>query len=263
MSKSWKKKGSIALLVAIPLLLCVTWASGQFRSSGFDSYRKIAEYAHDPNAFTQGLLVHKGIMYEGTGQLGKSQIRITDLKTGRVLKAMSLPNNYFGEGIAIAHGELFQITWKNRVCFVYDPETLEHKRTIRYAGQGWGLTFDGQSLIMSDGSSTLRFYDPKTFRVQKRITVRERNRPVSKLNELEYVNGEIWANLWYEDKIVRINPENGKVIARINLKGLKPSSLRFNREAVYNGIALDSETGKLYVTGKNWPKLYEIEVIPR
>ncbi len=265
MKSSWKKKGLVLLLVAAPLLLCVTWASGQFRRSSTprQSYRVVAEYPHDKNAFTQGLIVYQGVLLEGTGQQGKSQLRQVDLKTGRVTKGIALPARFFGEGIAVADGELFQLTWKSRVCFVYDPKTLELKRTIRYPGEGWGLTFDGQSLIMSDGSSTLRFYDPKTFKLQKRIAVKDRNRPIRNLNELEYINGEVWANIWYEDKIIRIDPRRGKVIAWIDLKGLKPASLRFKREAVYNGIAFDAQTGKLYVTGKNWPKLYEIEIISR
>ncbi|MBL4884238.1 MAG: glutaminyl-peptide cyclotransferase [Planctomycetaceae bacterium] len=263
MKSSWKKKGAVLLLVTLPLLLCVTWASGQFRSPKAASYRVIAEYPHDRTSFTQGLIIHNGVMIEGTGQQGKSQLRRVNLKTGQVLKAMSLPDRYFGEGIAVAGDELFQLTWKSRVCFVYDPETLQLKRTVRYAGQGWGLTYDGQSLIMSDGSATLRYFDPKTFRVQKRITVRDRNRPVSDLNELEFVNGEVWANVWYQPKIVRIDPQNGLVKGWIDLNGLKPASLRLKREAVYNGIAFDSENGKLYVTGKNWPKLFEIEIIPR
>lgn len=265
MKSSWKKKGIVLLLVAIPLLLCVTWASGQFRraSTRYDSYRVVAEYPHDKASFTQGLIVHQGVMIEGTGQQGKSKVRQVDLKTGRTIKEISLPARFFGEGITVAGNELFQLTWRSRVCFVYDPETLELKRTARYAGEGWGLTFDGQSLIMSDGSSTLRFYDPQSFRVQKRIAVKDRGKPVGNLNELEYINGEIWANIWYEDKIIRIDPKSGTVIGGIDLKGLKPASLRFKREAVYNGIAFDSQAGKLYVTGKNWPKLYEIEIIPR
>ncbi len=265
MRSSWKKKGLVLLLVAVPLLFGVSWVSGQFRrvSTRIDSYRVIAEYPHDANSFTQGLIIYQGVMFEGTGQHGKSQLRQIDLKTGRVLKSIALPERFFGEGITIAGGELFQLTWKNRICFIYDPKTLELKRTVRYPGQGWGLTYDGKSLIMSDGSSTLRFYDPKTFRLQKRIAVKQRNKPVKNLNELEYINGEVWANIWYEDKIIRIDPENGNIIAQIDLKGLKPAALRFNREAVYNGIAFDSQTEKLYVTGKNWPKLFEIEIISR
>ena len=265
MKSSWKKKGAVLLSVAIAILLSVTWVSGQFRRSSTPhlSYRVVAEYPHDKNAFTQGLIVHQGVMFEGTGQQGKSQLRQVELKTGRPLKAVALPARFFGEGIAIAKGELFQLTWKSRICFVYDPETLELKRTVRYPGEGWGLTFDGQSLVMSDGSATLRFYDPKTFRLQKRIAVKDRSRPIKNLNELEYINGEVWANIWYEDKIIRIDPQTGHVIAWIDLKGLKPVSLRFKREAVYNGIAFDADAKKLYVTGKNWSKLYEIEVVSR
>ncbi len=265
MKSSWKKKGAVLLSVAVAILLSVTWVSGQFRRSATPhlSYRVVAEYPHDKNAFTQGLIVHQGIMFEGTGQQGKSQLRQVDLKTGRALKAVALPARFFGEGIAIAEEELFQLTWKSRVCFVYDPKTLELKRTVRYPGEGWGLTFDGQSLIMSDGSSTLRFYDPKTFKLRKRIAVKDRGRPIKNLNELEYINGEVWANIWYEDKMIRIDPQSGRVIAWIDLKGLKPASLRFKREAVYNGIAFDADAKKLYVTGKNWPKLFEIEIISR
>tara|TARA_R100000789_G_scaffold99776_2_gene107387 strand:- start:3702 stop:4628 length:927 start_codon:yes stop_codon:yes gene_type:complete len=250
----------VAIFAAMLIGFGVSWAAGNFQQVEYWRYREVAKHDHNRNDFTQGLLVHEGILYEGTGQFGESKLQRIDLSTGRVLNSVSLNKQYFGEGIAIANGELFQLTWKNRVAFVYDPETLRLTRTVRYAGEGWGLTFDGESLIMSDGSATLRFYDPKEFNVQRRVTVHDGKRTIDDLNELEYIQGEVWANIWHQDKIVRIDPETGRVKGYVDLGGLKPLSVRLNREAVYNGIAWDEVNRKLYVTGKNWPTLYEIQV---
>ncbi len=243
-------------------LLCAGWAAGPFQRSARSGYRVVAQYPHDPTSFTQGLLFYKGHLIEGTGQHGESRLLRVNLQTGQALAEVPLPSQYFGEGVALANGELFQLTWKNRVGFVYDPDTFQLKRTVRYAGEGWGLTFDGQFLVMSDGSATLRFLDPQTFQVTRRVIVREGNQQVKALNELEYVNGEIWANIWYGEQIARINPRDGRVLGWIDLRGLKPSSLAANRDAVYNGIAYDPDSNRLFVTGKNWPVLYEIQVVP-
>ena len=256
-----------SVLIGLIGLCAAGLASAQF---GFRStarvnqytYRVVAEYPHDPNSFTQGLLIHNGDLLEGTGQYGESRLMRVDLKTGKPLQQVDLHRQYFGEGIAVAEGELFQLTWQNRVGLVYDPKTFELKRTVRYLGEGWGLTYDGESLIMSDGSSTLRFFDPATFTLKRRLNVQQGNRAIKNLNELEYVEGEIWANIWYESSIARIDPKTGQVTGWIQLEGLKPRSVRFNREAVYNGIAYDAKTKQVYVTGKNWPTLYEIEVLP-
>ncbi len=250
----------VAIFAAMLIGFGVSWAAGNFQQIEYWRYREVAKYDHNRSDFTQGLLIHDGILYEGTGQFGESKLQRIDLSTGRVLNSVSLNKQYFGEGIAIANGELFQLTWKNRVAFVYDPETLRLTRTVRYAGEGWGLTFDGESLIMSDGSATLRFYDPKEFKVQRRVTVHDGKRTIDDLNELEYIQGEVWANIWHQDKIVRIDPGSGRVKGYVDLGGLKPLSVRLNREAVYNGIAWDEVNRKLYVTGKNWPNLFEIQV---
>lgn len=257
--KSRRMRITILLLVAV-VLAGVSWAAVPFQGTERWTYRKIAEYPHDRGFFTQGLVIHNGELIEGTGQFGESRLMRIDLKTGAILKGITLPDHYFGEGIALANGELFQLTWKNRVVLVYDPTTLELKRTGHYTGEGWGLTFDGTHLIMSDGSAILRYYDPTTFRLVKRISVRDGRKTVSELNELEFIRGEIWANIWHDDQVVRIDPSNGRVLGWIDLGGLKPGSLRFDREAVYNGIAYDESSQKLYVTGKNWPSLFEIEV---
>ena len=261
-SRRWKPwTAAIALLL---FAVCVGWATAQFplQRVHYSKIRIVAEYPHDRNAFTQGLLIDEGQLLEGTGQHGESKLRRVDLETGQVLTEVSLPEQYFGEGIAVAHGELFQLTWKNRVGFVYDVETLEHKRTVRYSGEGWGLTFDGEFLILSDGSATLRFIDPETFHVKRRLAVYDGRKPISSLNELEYVEEEVWANIWYDDKIARIDPATGRVVGWIDLKGLKPRSLLLNREAVHNGIAYDPKSRRIFLTGKNWPTLYEVEIVP-
>ncbi len=255
----WFALPVLSLLVVIGAGL--PWAAAQFQQPERWSHRVVEQYPHDSDAFTQGLIVHNGLLIEGTGHFGKSRLQQIDLATGKVIKSVALPDQYFGEGIAIANGELFQLTWKNRVAFVYNPDTLEYLRTERYSGQGWGLTFDGQHLIMSDGSAVLRFYDPKTFRVVRRVTVHDGRRTIDKLNELEFIDGEVWANVWYSDELVRIDPTDGRVLGWVNLKGLKPPGLLLDREAVYNGIAWNSEDRRLFVTGKNWPVLYEIECV--
>jgi glutaminyl-peptide cyclotransferase len=223
------------------------------------SFEVVAVYPHDANAFTQGLAIEAGRLYEGTGQYGASTVRRVDLASGRPEKQRALNPRYFGEGITILGGLLYQITWQNNVVVVYDLETFEVQRTMQYDGEGWGLTHDGRQLIMSDGSATIRFRDPQTFAVTREIEVRAGGAPVPKLNELEYVDGEIWANIWYDDRIARISPGNGEVLGFIDLSTLYPATAR-NSEAVLNGIAYDAGAKRLFVTGKNWPQLYEIRV---
>lgn len=226
-------------------------------------YKVVKSYPHDDTAFTQGLIIHEGKLYEGTGQNGKSQLRLVDLASGRILKQYALPNRYFGEGIAAIDGYIYQLTWESGLAIIYDRNTLQPRTTLRYGGEGWGLTYDGKQLIMSDGTSVLRFLDPRTFRVLKKLRVRMQGRDVKELNELEYINGEIWANIWHQDQIVRIDPASGQVISIVDLSGLNPVSGPFSKEKVLNGIAYDASTKKIYVTGKHWPKLFEIEVIEK
>lgn len=222
----------------------------------------VRSYPHDPEAYCQGLAYHDGFLYEGTGEYGKSSLRKVKLATGEVLQEQKLNDRLFGEGIAIWKDDIIQLTWKSRQALVYDLETFGLKGRFVYRGQGWGLTHDGTQLIMSNGTDTLQFLDPKTFAVKRQVTVRDGRRRVSKLNELEYVEGEIYANIWYDDRIARISPRTGRVMGWLDLSGLYPKSKRPHRDAVLNGIAFDSERRRLLVTGKNWPRLYEIR-LPR
>lgn len=229
-----------------------------------DSYEIVHTYPHDPNAFTQGLVLVDGNLYESTGRQGHSSLRMVDLATGWILKEYDLPKQYFGEGLTDWGDTLVQLTWTSGVAFVYDRSTFTVRRTFHYTGEGWGLTHDSTSLILSDGSATLRFLDPNSFRELRKLKVLdENNRPVPNLNELEYVRGEIYANIWHEDRIARISPRTGRVLGWIDLSGLlKPDEVS-DPEAVLNGIAYDAKSDRLFVTGKLWPKLFEIKIVPR
>jgi len=226
-------------------------------------FEVVNAYPHDNGAFCQGLVYYDGMLYEGTGQYGASSLRQVELETGRVLKQFALDRQYFGEGITIVGDSLYQLTWKARRAFVFDPKTFEYRQTLSYRGEGWGLTHNGTHLIMSDGTSTLRFLDPATFKEVRRITVRNGRRRISQLNELEYVDGEIYANIWKSDAIARIAPDDGRVVGWIDLSSLWPARKRPDTEAVLNGIAYDAEGKRLFVTGKNWPRLYEIRLVER
>jgi glutamine cyclotransferase len=224
-------------------------------------YKVVRSFPHDRQAFTQGLVYLGGFLYEGTGQLGQSGIRKVRIETGEVLQIRRLDAQYFGEGIAIWNDALVQLTWQHGVGFVYDRDTFAPRRTFTYAGEGWGLTHDDKRLIMSDGSETLRFLDPKTLGQIGTLTVRDGTRPVAHLNELEYVKGEIYANVWQTDRIARISPKTGRVTGWIDLRGLLDP-----REAVgvdvLNGIAYDAAADRLFVTGKLWPRIFEIQLVP-
>ncbi len=237
------------------------WAQlGAPRGVQTSGFKVVAAYPHDPAAFTQGLAIADGRLYEGTGQYGASSLRRVDLTTGRVEKIRPLNPRYFGEGIAVLDGRIYQLTWQNELGIVYDADTFEVLRTFSYDGEGWGLTHDGTHLILSDGSATLRFIDPETFATVRTIEARDGDRPVTRLNELEYVDGEVWANVWYDDRIVRISPADGAVRGWIDLASLYPQAAR-GSEAVLNGIAYDAAERRLFVTGKNWPQLFEIELV--
>ena len=218
----------------------------------------IQRYPHDPSAFTQGLVFDRGLLYESTGRYGHSTLSVRELKTGRLLHHHRLPKSIFGEGIALVGDEIFQLTWKEHQVFVYDKASLRLKRKFPYAGEGWGLTYDGYHLIASDGSAQLRFLEPATLKEVRRIEVTEGDQLIDQLNELEYVKGEILANRYGSDRIARISPQTGRVIAWIELSHLFPQHLRSSSEAVLNGIAYDAARGELIVTGKYWPKLYVI-----
>jgi glutamine cyclotransferase len=224
-------------------------------------YRVVHVFPHDPQAFTQGLVYLDGLLYEGTGLNGQSTIRQVRLENGEVLRLQKLDAQYFGEGIAIFGGTLFELTWQSGIGFLYDRSSFERKGTFTYRGEGWGLTHDGRRLIMSDGTADLRFIDPATQKELSRIQVRDSGRPVEHLNELEYVKGEILANVWQTDRIARISPKTGVVTGWIDLKGLL-SPAEQTRDAVLNGIAYDAAGDRLFVTGKLWPKLFEIRIAP-
>lgn len=224
--------------------------------------KAVEVYPHDARAFTQGLAMSGGRLYEGTGQYGRSSLRRVDLATGRVEKRANLAQRYFGEGITVLGDRIYQLTWRSGVGFVYDVDSFDLTGSFRYAGEGWGLTDDGSRLIVSDGTDEIRFMNPETFEVVRRIGVRWNGRAVDRLNELEYVRGEIWANVWYEDRIARISPDDGAVLGWIDIGNLYPPSAR-GREDVANGIAFDPESGRVLVTGKNWPQVFEIEIVPR
>lgn len=227
------------------------------------SYELIKTYPHDTDAYTQGLVFHEGNFLESTGRQGRSSLRRVEIDSGKVIQQITVPTPYFAEGIALLKGKIYQLTWQHQLGFIYDAVTLEKLGEFTYRGEGWGLTNDGQSLIMSDGTNQIRFIDPVDFEVTKTIRVLDRGSPVGRLNELEFVKGEIYANIWTEDRIARIDPNTGRVVGWIQLSGLiAPGELR-DGEAVLNGIAYDEFNDRLFVTGKLWPKLFEIRLKQR
>jgi glutamine cyclotransferase len=223
-------------------------------------YEIVNIWPHDSNAFTQGLILADGKLLESTGQEGFSSLRRVELQTGKVVQKVDVPVPYFAEGIATLNGKIYQLTWQHNVGFIYDAQTFQRLGQFNYEGEGWGLTTDGQSLILSDGSNRIRFIDPSSFRVTKTIQVLDARTPVKELNELEYVNGEIYANVWHDDRIATIDPQSGRVTSWIDMTGLLPEGEVHDPEAVLNGIAYDQANNKLFVTGKLWPHLFEIKV---
>lgn len=241
--------------------ICVVWVLAHERAPPTYAFEVVRIFPHDPKAYCQGLVFADGVLYESTGKFGESTLRKVELATGKELQSRPLDRNLFGEGLTLWNDRLIQLTWQNNFGIVYDRDTFREVRRFGYNGEGWGLTQDGRQLIMSDGTATLRFLDPKTFQVSRRLLVQSQGRRVDQLNELEYVRGEIFANIWYKDQIARISPQTGEVTGWIDLHGLLPE--RPDREAVLNGIAFDRETDRLFVTGKNWPKLFEIRLTAR
>ena len=224
------------------------------------TYRIVNIYPHDPNAFTQGLDFDADRLFEGTGRWGESTVREVRLETGAVLRSRPLDAQYFGEGITVLNEKVYQLTWQEQTGFVYNRDTFEPLQTFAYPHEGWGITHDGSRLIVSDGTSTIRFWDPNTLQDIGNITVRDHEGPVNRLNELEFIDGEIWANIWLTDLIARISPETGDVLGYIDLTGLLDTSNLAQPADVLNGIAVD-DSGRVFVTGKLWPSLFEIEVV--
>jgi len=234
-------------------------AAQRVTSTPVSRYEVVRAFPHDPKAFTQGLEFADGFLYEGTGMNGASGIRKVRLETGEVLQIQKLEERYFGEGITLFGDSIVQLTWQAETGFVYDRKTFERRRSFSYTGEGWGLTHDDKRLIMSDGSSSLRFLDPKTFKEIGRVNVTDGGRPVTQLNELELVKGEIYANVWQTERIARISPKSGEVVGWIDMRGLLAPGESSGAD-VLNGIAYDASTDRLFVTGKWWPKLFEIRV---
>ena len=252
----------VVAVVALAAAGVAAWAQLAHRGPQVYGFKVVAAYPHDPMAYTQGLVIDRGRLYEGTGRYGASSIRRVDLASGRVEKIHAIDREYFGEGITILGNKLYEITWKSGLAFVYDLDTFNVVQTFQYQSEGWGLTHDGEHLIMSDGTATLRFLDPATFKTLREITVHDGDEPVTKLNELEFIEGEIWSNVWYDDRVARISPADGRVIGWIDLAEIYPHSAR-GSDDVLNGIAYDAAKRKIYVTGKDWPQLYEIDVVRR
>jgi glutaminyl-peptide cyclotransferase len=253
--------GSCLLRRSVLLALCfaVAWAP---LARAADTYRVVHTYPHDARAFTQGLIYVDGHLYESTGLEGRSSLRMVDLQSGHILQSVPVPDEYFAEGLTDWGSTLIQLTWQSHVAFVYDRFSFRLLRTLSFAGEGWGLTQDGRHLVLSDGSANLKFLDPATMHVVRQIQVTDQGTPVTQLNELEYVHGEIYANIWHSDRIARISPETGKVLGWIDLTGILPADERTDPEAVLNGIAYDAAHNRLFVTGKLWPKLFEIQIVP-
>lgn len=234
--------------------------SGAIRPT-IQSYEIVATHPHDARAFTQGLFFWNGILYESTGQYGESTIRKTNIETGEVTAFRDIPPEYFGEGITRWKDKIIALTWRSGTGFVIDLETLAPLDVFGYPGEGWGITANDTQLIQSDGSSILRFLNPETFAIERTLNVKLNGQPLRNINELEWINGEVWANVWQSELIARIDPETGNVTAVIDFTGLTPQAARSNpADNVLNGIAYDEATGRIWITGKRWPDLYEIKV---
>jgi glutaminyl-peptide cyclotransferase len=257
---------SVLAFIMVIGSLRAPWFAAWPQSSGgtlpLYGYHIVRVYPHDPKAFTQGLQYVDGVLYEGTGQNGQSSIRKVELATGKVLQKRDVSAEYFGEGITVWKNDLIELTWQTHVAFVYDRVTFQPKKQFSYPGEGWGLTHDGTNLVMSDGTDELRVLDPVTFAEKRRIKVTAAGAGLRNLNELESVKGEIFANIWQTDHVARIAPDTGKVVGYIDLRGLLTTAERAHTD-VLNGIAYDAQHDRLFVTGKWWPKLFEITLVKK
>jgi glutamine cyclotransferase len=247
------KSTAIALLLLASLRV--------FAEAPVATYKIVATYPHSTQSYTEGFFYLDGRFYEGTGMEGRSSILVEDPETGNVLQRRDLPPQYFGEGIIDWGPNLYEWTWKSHICFVFDRFSFRPVKQFTYQGEGWGMTRTAKEIITSDGTPILRFRDPETFKQTREILVRDGRQPIENLNELEYIKGEIYANVWHQDRIARISPKDGHVIGWIDLTGLITPDQMVNSESVLNGIAYDAQHDRLFVTGKQWPKVFEIKVI--
>jgi len=227
------------------------------------TYKVIKTFNHDPKAYTQGLFYHNGFLYEGTGQNGSSSLRKVELETGKVIQSNNLEQDYFGEGITLFGDKIYQLTWTSGIGFVYDAETFKRLHSFNYTTQGWGLTTNGDELIMSDGSNVLYFMEPNEFSEVRKMEVFDNYGPQKMLNELEYIDGKIWANVFTTNRVVIIDPQSGAVVSEIDFTGILKNSDKTGNEDYFNGIAYDPATKRIFVTGKNWPKLYQVEIVSK
>lgn len=251
-------------ILSLVLLACGGSAASDSSDGGLKRYtvEVIETYPHDRGAFTQGLLIDKGVLFESTGRHGQSSLRQVDLESGQLIKGIALPSRYFGEGIAAVDNRLFMLTWTSGDGFVFDRNSLQRTGSFSFAGEGWGLTTDGATLIMSNGTDELQFFDPDGFEKKRSVKVTRDGKPVQLINELEWIDGLIWANVWQTEDILQINPKTGKVVGVIDASGLLPDgTVARPRDDVLNGIAWNKETDQLYLTGKSWPSLFEIKLV--
>jgi glutamine cyclotransferase len=251
----WHLPQILSLAVA---LIAISAAS----AAPVDRYRIVAKYPHSTDNYTEGFFYLDGLFYEGTGLKGRSAIVVTEPQTGKVLQRVALPEQYFGEGVVDWGPNIFEWTWESHVCFVYDRFSLRVVKQFTYTGEGWGMTHTPKEIVTSDGTATLRFRDPSTFNETHHIVVKDDGKPVDQLNELEYIKGEIYANVWHSNRIARISPRDGHVMSWIDLAGLLPDSEKMDDESVLNGIAYDAKRDRLFVTGKQWPSIFEIKITP-
>ena len=262
------KKRYIPFLIPVFLFLSILFCfnflslscSAETSETPFYSYKIIHVYPHDPEAFTQGLVFENGFFYEGTGLYQFSSLRRVDLNTGKVLQLRKIPDRFFGEGITVFKNKIIQLTWREETGLVYDKKTFQQLGKFQYSHEGWGITHDGKYLIVSDGSSALRFLKPDDYSEVREIKVQENDIPIFNINELEYVKGEIFANIWKTDLIARINPQTGSINGWIDLKGILGDVELYKNVDVLNGIAYDDINDRLFVTGKFWPNVFEIEL---
>ena len=255
---------ALALIAGFVALCC----QAAVRTAPVDGYKVVATYPHSTDSYTEGFFYRDGLFYEGTGLKGKSALLVIQPETGKILQRHDLSAEYFGEGIVDWGSNLYEWTWETHAGFIYDQFSLRLIRKFSYTGEGWGMTRTAKEIITSDGTDTLRFRDPQTFAETRHIVVHDGTKHITELNELEYVRtgktgGEIYANVWHSDRIARISPSNGHVIAWIDLSGILPDDQKINAESVLNGIAYDAQHDRLFVTGKQWPKVFEIKVVSR